>query len=373
MAEALNRRLVVSAVNFAEGGPLTVLRECLQAASATLSDWDIVALVHDRALFDVPRVQFIEFRDSRRSWLRRLYYEFCHFQRLSEEMQPDVWLSLHDITPRVTARRRAVYCHNPAPFFRAGLREVRQDPKFFLFTKLYRYLYRINIHSNDLVIVQQDWIRAQFKCMYGVDNVVVAYPSGRVAACADATAERREVFLYPALPRTFKNFELLCEAAQLLEARVGAVFEVRLTVAGKEGPYAAELIRRYGKSAVIKFIGRQEPVAMARQYRQAAVVVFPSLLETWGLPISEGKSLGKVLLLADLPYAHETLGNYDRAAFFDPHDAPGLAALMQQHLRGELIVRPHTAPDLPTPFAPDWRALLAMVVGEDSTPGPHVP
>lgn len=367
MGTSVSKRLVVSAVNFSEGGPLTALRDCLAAAARMLApEWEIVALVHDRDLFDVPRVRFIEMPDAKRSWGRRLAHEFWHFNRLSRELKADVWLSLHDTSPRVQATRQVVYCHNPSPFYRARVREALWEPAFFLFTLLYRFLYRINIHANDLVVVQQDWLRSEFQRMYGLRNVVVAHPVTGVVqeAVSPAVAPQPGVFFYPALPRVFKNFEVLCEAAQILRRRVGDTFEVRLTLSGGESRYAGHLKRLYADSPVIHFIGRQNREQMLQQYQEASAVVFPSRLETWGLPISEAKSWGKQLLVADLPYAHETVGNYDRVSFFDPLDPAQLADLMEQHLQGRLPQRPHTMPPPAPPFAKDWEGLLRLVIGE---------
>ena len=357
------KRLVVSAINFSEGGPLTVLRDFLRAACALPAEWEIVALVHDRNLFDLPRVRFMEFRDSKSSWLRRLYYEYWHFRDLSREIGVDVWLSLHDISPRVVARRQVVYCHQPAPFYRMPLRGILEDPRYFLFTRFYRFLYGFNIRANDLVVVQQDWIRQQFRRMFGIGNVAVAYPvshasEGRLVALAPG---ERRVLLYPALPRSFKNFDTLCQAAATVERTFGPDFEVRITVSGDENAYAARLRRQYGGIAAVRFIGRQTPQQMQAQYAEASAVVFPSLLETWGLPITEGKALGKVLMLADLPYAHEALGAYGRACFFDPQSPSALAALMLRHLSGEEVGTPHAGRAVAEPYAPDWAALVRMV------------
>jgi len=363
----VTKRLVVSAVNFSEGGPLTALRDCLAAAAHSLSsEWEIIALVHDRKLFDVDRVRFIEFPGAKRSWLSRIHHEFWRFHALSRQLRPDVWLSLHDITPRIKVPRQVVYCHNPSPFYRPQLREALWEPKFFLFTLFYRYLYRINIHANDLVVVQQDWIREAFQRMYGVRHVVVAHPiTNQIPKRGEKTfSERPGVFLYPALPRVFKNFEVLCEAAEILHRRIGDTFEVRLTLSGSESRYAAYLKRRFANLSVIRFIGLQNKEQMMQQYKEASMIVFPSRLETWGLPISEAKSLGKPLLVADLPYAHETVGAYDRVSFFDPLAPDQLADLMEAHLRGALHHQPHEQPSIAQPFAANWDELLRLVVGE---------
>jgi len=366
MAEGIVRRLVVSAVNFTEGGPLSAFRDCLSVAASSLSDeWEIIALVHDRSLFDIPRVTFIEFSRSKRSWLCRLYHEFWTFDALSRKLNPDVWFSLHDISPRVHARKRVVYCHNPSPFYHPHIRESVWDPKFFLFTLLYRYLYRINIHSNDFVIVQQDWIRKAFQRMYGISDVVVAHPvMTELPRDAQIIKSVGNVFFYPALPRVFKNFEVICDAAEILCKRIGNIFEVRLTISGSESRYTAYLKRRYAEVPVIRFIGLQSKEEMKTQYQEASVLVFPSKLETWGLPISEAIGWRKPLLVADLPYAHETVGAYAHVNYFDPQNPVQLAELMDAHLKGTLCPQAKGYVSIAEPFAANWEELIRLVVAE---------
>jgi glycosyltransferase involved in cell wall biosynthesis len=363
----MTKRLIISAVNLVEGGTLTVLRDCLSATSTLGSKWEIIALVHDRRLFNHPWVTFLEYPKAKNSWLKRLYHEFVLFKRLADEYHPDAWLSMHDISPRVSAKRRVVYCHNPAPFYVAGWKDLRWDPRFFLFTLFYRYLYQINIHSNDLVVVQQEWIRQAFQRMFHVENVAVARPVGTLeqdSGHARPTILPPGVFLYPALPRTFKNFEVLCEAAELLYHQRGSGFEVRLTLSENESAYANHLFQRYGHCPAIQFIGRQTPDQMRQQYEAASAVVFPSKLETWGLPISESKQQGKPLLVSDLPYAHESVGDYGLAAFFPPDDAKALANLMASILDGCFSPIQHAAKPVLEPFATDWQSLLQLVVGK---------
>ena len=56
------------------------------------------------------------------------------------------------------------------------------------------------------------------------------------------------------------------------------------------------------------------------RYAKADCLLFPSKLETWGIPISEFQQTGKPMLVIDLPYAHETVGSYHAVSFFPPGD-----------------------------------------------------
>ena len=364
-------RVVVSAVNFTEGGPLTVLRECLASAATVLPvEWELIALVHQADLIRESRVRLIPIPSSKKSWFHRLYWEWFGFGRISRELKPTLWLSLHDITPRVSATRQAVYCHNPAPFYAIGVREALFEPKFLAFNQFYALLYRILIHRNHYVIVQQDWLRTEFRRRMGPLPLIVAHPSLQADdRCFPPTPGSVFVFIYPALPRAFKNIETLGRATQILSSRGVRGFEVRLTLDGSENRYARWLRGKFGAISQVRFIGRQTKDEMATQYRQSSAVVFPSKLETWGLPITEGKAQRRPLLVADLPYARETVGTYDLVSFFPAESAEALADLMQSMV--ERTWRPtgnhcrHPEP----PFAPDWANLWRILIdGLPSTP-----
>ncbi|MEC5212818.1 glycosyltransferase involved in cell wall biosynthesis [Polaromonas sp. CG_9.5] len=357
-------RIVVSAVNLTEGGPLTVLRECLASAATVLpAEWEIVALVNSADLIKEPRVRLISIPSSKKSWLNRLYWEWFGFRKIAHELKPNLWLSLHDITPRLHAVRQAVYCHNSSPFYRISLREAIQDPSFLAFNQLYALLYRVFIRRNYCVIVQQDWLRSEFIRRMGQLPIVVAHPSMRIDERASTpTPGSTFVFIYPALPRVFKNIETLCKAAQILASRGISDFEVRLTLDGSENRYSRWLLTMYGKTAQVRFIGRQNKDEMVTQYREASAVVFPSKLETWGLPITEAKAQKRPLLVADLPYARETVGTYDLVSFFPAESAESLADLMESMVDQTWQPTGNHRANPKAPFAADWASLWGILI-----------
>lgn len=360
-------RLVISAPNLIEGGGLQVLRDCVATAARLAGKVETTVLVHNRRLIDRDDVTIIEIPDAKRSWWRRVYTEYRLFRRLSEQLQPDIWLSLHDMTPNVVANRQYVYCHNPAPFYRPNLRQMWHEPPFAAFNMFYGLLYRINIHRNAAVIVQQDWLRREFSRRYGVKNVICAAPRvGALPAASPVVARPARVFLYPAFPRSFKNMEILCAAVRRLRDDPTWRGEIRLTIDGNENRYARWIAAQAADLPVIRLIGRQDAAGMQRQYGEADVVLFPSTLETWGLPITEAKAHGKPLLLADLPYAHETLGDYDGACFLDPADPDAWARAMRGASIGDYTFT-HVAPDsVPVPDAADWDELLLRLTDMDA-------
>lgn len=363
--------VVISAVNFFSGGPLTILKDCVtNLSNFDSSDFHFLILVHKRDLIKDTQsnIEVVEFPLSRKSWFLRLYYEYIYFFFFSIRFKPYLWLSLHDITPNVIAKKRAVYCHNPSPFYEISQREVKLDRIFALFNKLYLYLYSINIKKNNFVIVQQEWLRNVFIKKFELKNVIVTNPENKRVNQTKFTNEIKSVndviFSYPALPRVFKNHEIIAEAVRILYNRNIQNFQVNFTIDGLENDYAEYILKKYKFLKSINFLGLLKNDEMTKLYSLTDFVIFPSKLETWGLPITEAKAYHIPILLADLPYAKETVGTYDFVKFFKVNDPNQLADIMQSAIKGNIIYEPTQKQKPIKPFAENWSELFNILLKE---------
>lgn len=255
------------------------------AAAVALEE--VYIRVHTSA-FHFENIEFREFPLAKRNWFFRMYYEYIGFNKVSKSLKPKLWLSLHDMSPIVTAERKAVYCHNSTPFYHVKLNQIRYSYKLYLFSVFYKYIYRINIKSNTYVIVQQQWLRNAFAEMYKLDKhkIIVSYP-------CELPQEKKltmhfpslsPLFFFPSLSRPFKNFEIICKAADLLIQRGITNFKVVLTINGSEDLYSKEIVGRYRRNQNIDFCGRLSYSDVCETYLKSTCLIFPSKLETWGLP-----------------------------------------------------------------------------------------
>ena len=340
MGQTLPRVIVVSAVNIRKGGTLTILKECLQYLSAR-DDLKVYALVHDRRLCEYPGIEYLEFPWTVKGWGRRLWCEYVTMWHVSldierrEGQQIDTWLSLHDTTPRVKAKHQEVYCHTSFPFLKWHLRDLVMDPKIPLFAMFTRFAYRINIHRNDCLIVQQEWFRDGLSRItdFPKERIRVIPPKVSVEGVVpEEISSEVPMFLYVATADCHKNFETLCEAARLLEEGIGTGrFKVVLTISGEENRYARWVKKHWGSVPSIEFAGLMRREKLYGYYQAASCLVFPSRVETWGLPITEYKLLnGGRMLLADLPYAHGA--SEGAGEFFPAEDARRLKELMYESI-----------------------------------------
>ncbi|GHT53318.1 hypothetical protein FACS189446_0400 [Bacteroidia bacterium] len=362
------KTIVVSGVNLFRGGTLKIMQDCLAALAAFAgNDYEIVALVHNENQYPkYPNVHYISYPKSRKSWLFRLYYEYIGFKKFSKQIKPWCWLSLHDTTPNVTAERRMVYCHNTYSFYRARPADFFIQPGIVMFTLFSRYIHKINIRKNSYVIVQQEWLRQAFEQMFSIHNVVVSLPvqpDFSVAPLPDDGNIQKEktVFFYPSTPLIHKNYEVICKAASALEKSGVYNFEVILTFDGSENKYAAKIYDKYKSLSTLRFTGFLTREEVNACYLHCDCVLFPSKMESWGLPVSEAKEYGKAILESDLPYAKETTGKYDKAKFFDPDDDGQLAGFMKDFIQGNLVYDKTEAIKYEEPFTRNWDELIQFL------------
>lgn len=331
---------------------MTVLRACLASARRVLDpECRVVALVGTEEVGDYPGVELRNLTARNRGWIGRLKLEYRHFDELSREIRPDFWLSLHDTSPFVSHGKQAVYCHNPAPFFDLKWRDAMIAPVLVAYKLFYQFIYRLNLRSNAFVIVQQEWLREIFQRRFGAKRVIVAHPDIpdlRSPPARIAPAGPR-ILLYPTIPRAFKNLETVCRAVRKLREDGGDPVELRITISGNENRYACGIFRAFGDEPWIRFIGRQPREAMQREFETCSALVFPSRLETWGLPITEAKLFGLPILAADLPYAHESVGSYDQVRFVPATDHHAWAAAIEQFAFDRV-----EQPDPEPPFVTNW-------------------
>lgn len=394
----MKRTIVISAVNIRKGGTLTILRQCLSYLSSIADKYRIVALVHSKGLCEYEGIEYIEMPWCAKSWGRRLWAEYASMKKISKRLAPVyLWFSLHDTSPRVKAERRAVYCQTAFPFLKTYFQDFRFDPKIVAFSIFTRFAYKINVRSNDWLVSQTSWFRDGLSKILGfeAERIIVCRPeaasatgdkaatdssetlstgnagnedAGNIdcnygddsygenddeAACTEGTgnevvescdgAETTPYFIYPATPDCHKCFESICEAAKILENKLGkGRFKLILTIRGDENSYASWIKEKWGCVSSVEFRGFVKREELERLFCGAAALCFPSRMETWGLPISEFKPTGKPMILSDLPYSHETAAGAPLVRFVRPRSASAFAEAMAEVLKAKTGHRWHS-------------------------------
>lgn len=366
-----NPVIVVSAVNLVEGGGLSILKKCAQELSIfnKHNKYKVYILVHKNSLIpNYDNITYIAYPKAKKNWFFRAFYEYFYFYFLSIKLNPFVWISLHDITPNVKSGLYLyTYMHNPSPFYQKQ-EGIKLNWKFRLFVKFYKYLYKINIKKTTACIVQQNWFREKISelCKIPKEKIIVAKPEYEEKDISLSKVNYKKAqFFFNSFPREFKNFDIICQACEILNKyNFDKEWNVYLTIDGTENKYSKKLVTKYKNNKHIHFIGLISRDKCEEYYRTSEVLIFPSLLETWGLPISEFKKYEKKMILADLPYAHEAASAAKRVTFFSPNDANELARKMECVIleKDNILFDSCCELEINEPYCTDWSELFEKII-----------
>ena len=122
-----------------------------------------------------------------------------------------------------------------------------------------------------------------------------------------------------------KNFHTLVQALAIARRRCP---DLRLKVAGRridEGYFkeVAASIQLSGLEDAVEFLGPLSKESLRRHYRDCAVFVFPSTIETFGHPLVEAMASGAPVASSNRTAMPEILG--EAGQYFDPLDANEMA------------------------------------------------
>ena len=121
-------------------------------------------------------------------------------------------------------------------------------------------------------------------------------------------------FLYPASNFLYKNHETINRAIEYLNDNNIQNFQVIFTLNSNQLPY---------HNKQIKYIGHVDRKKIMNMYN-THVLIFPSYIESFGLPLIEAALHADVVLAADTEFSRELLSNYSNVYYYKYDNAQKL-------------------------------------------------
>ncbi|MDX6615956.1 MAG: hypothetical protein QOD60_1047, partial [Solirubrobacterales bacterium] len=211
------------------------------------------------------------------------------------------------------------------------------------------FVYRTYCEEASLIVMMTSWGKRDLVAQFGLDaDKVAVIPGGSVISSYpdpsedQVLAERNRLglpprfLLYPAQTWEHKNHIRLLEAIAVLRDRDG--IDVALVCPGRKLEFFETIAARVDELRLgdrVFFPGFVSPLQLRSLFKLATGLVFPSLFEGWGLPLTEAFE-------TDLPVAASSAtGNpdvvHDAGLIFDPEDVEQIA---------NAVARLWTEPDL---------------------------
>lgn len=294
-------------------------------------------------LFSRANAEILHFPWVKRSWFHRLFFEYFIIPRLLKDHCIDKILSLQNSCAPANGVPQDVLLHNMALFTDQTF-SVFVYPRLWAYKNILRHYIRHSLRRAHHVIVQQPWLKTYCIEQLHIDEDKLLVQRSTCAIAVDQTYQRPPSvlkFIYPASASPYKDHRTIVKACELLISQELPPYDMVFTSNGAETKAMKEIKALVdAKGLPIRFIGYRKREEILRSYHDH-ILVFPSTLEMAAYPLLEARQYGTPVITVDLPYAHESLQNYEHVQFFERGHAEELAARMRHLIcaEGELYAR----------------------------------
>jgi glycosyltransferase involved in cell wall biosynthesis len=164
------------------------------------------------------------------------------------------------------------------------------------------------------------------------ERFATAPPEQDIRRVAERYQLEDQFVLYVGNVKPHKNLERLIDAFQLVRQTPGLEALKLVLIGDAISKYAAlrRAVHRYNLHKYVRFLGFLPDQTLAIVYRLAAVFVFPSLYEGFGLPPLEAMASGTPVVTSNVSSLPEVTG--DAALLVDPMRAESIADAMRRVL-----------------------------------------
>lgn len=302
------------------GGALTILKQYYESALLDKqNNWYFV--ISTPNLNKIENIKVLKYPWVKKSWLHRLFFDNFVAAKLVKKNKIDEIISLQNIIIHGPNVYQTLYLHQSLPFAEKRYK-LSENFKFWIYQNLISEMIFRSIKQVDKVIVQTYWMKEacikKTGVLPGKFEVVQPEISVIVKRQYKQESEDKVLFFYPAGALPYKNHKIIIEAAkQLKQARIDN-YRIVFTLKGDENSKIKKLYDEVRtKNLPFDFIGQISREGVMDYYSKS-ILIFPSYIESFGLPLLEAKMHGTPILASNCSFSHEILDGYESACFFDP-------------------------------------------------------
>jgi len=321
------------------GGALSMLHEFYAEVLASHDDAiDWFFVLSTPKLDTSMNVTVLNYPWVKRSWLHRIYFDYFIAPQLIKQYSIDRIFSLQNVLIPRTTVPQVLYVHQPLPFVKVRF-SFAENKLLWVYQNVISHLIFRSMRRAERVIVQTEWLRSEGakKANVAKEKIHVVQPAinAEIATYYESTRSNSATFFYPASANVYKNHQVIVEACEVLKQQGVEDYRVVLTLTGAETDHIRRLSRKITEMGLpVKFVGTLTRPEVFNYYAKS-VLLFPSYVETFGLPLLEAGLHGSPIIAADTPFGREILDKYPNAHFFGSFNAPGLAGIMKKLISGD--------------------------------------
>ncbi|WP_422123914.1 glycosyltransferase [Planococcus sp. X10-3] len=321
-------RIIVNNTAASTGGALTILNGfydfLVNSERSKHHEW--IFLLGGKYIDETENIKVVILEEAKKNWINRLKFDFYKGKSVVEDLDPDVVISLQNTILMGLSVPQVLYMHQALPFQREKNFSFfnKEEREIAVYQHIIGKLIKESVKKADFVIVQTKWIKEEVIKSTSISKIKISSilpPSEEVIEYKKENVFNKREFFYPADASIYKNHQCIYEASSLLNDRGIKNYQISLTI---ESELALDNFVYLGKL----------PFKSVLDKYNSSTLIFPSYVETLGLPLLEARKMGTIILAADCNYAREVLGEYENAYFFNPAAPEELSELMEGVLTG---------------------------------------
>ena len=324
--EQFKKTIFVNCTAATSGGALTVLQQFLNG----ISKYDKGNLYY--IFCTAPEIKGYESYNIKvisniykRKWIGRIWWDNIGLEKWigDNKIEPDLVVSLQNTGVRLGRRiKQIIYYHQSLPMYEYKWSLIKkQERKLWIYKNIYPWFVKKHFYKNDILVVQSEWMKEAANRVLDIDlnkikviNPTVQIKEDREIKKRSGSEENTFIMIYPATNVAFKNHKVIYQALKIVnKERPDIIKNLRFYVTLEKGE--RDQIDGAEFDSNIEFLGNLEYEKLLDMYSNVDSMVFPSYLETVGLPLLEAAYFGLPIIASDLPYARETVRDYKGVAF----------------------------------------------------------
>ncbi|NFO47801.1 glycosyltransferase family 4 protein [Clostridium botulinum] len=326
----MNRKVIfVNATSVTIGGSLTILKQFIKNIFLYKEQGEIyyIFVPINSDYKDTGYVKFIKIKGKK--YIDRLKWDIYGMKQWSKKKDifPDLIISLQNTGVFFNNIKQIIYLHQSLPYAEESRWNIfkKDERKMWFYRNIYNIWIDKTIKPDYFIVVQTHWMKqVLINRGYLGTNIIISKPDVDEIKVEDIKSLKKEkdfCFFYPAADYKYKNHNVIIEAINKLycsnknlEKKIQIIFTL------EKKSYLYERVVELGLEKIIKFVGQIPYNEVLRYYKSCDVVLFPSYIETFGLPLIEASKFNKKILVSNCSYSREVLENYNNAIYIDYKD-----------------------------------------------------
>lgn len=340
----------VNATALTSGGAFTILKQFLEVCKDKKNctfhifvDVSVIIPTYENVI--IHRVKY-------KSWIRRIYWDWHGFNNYISDNNLffNKVMSLQNTTINIDSPQ-LVYLHQPLPFSDKKWNLWNKDEfVFYLYKKFYTFFIFKFMKDDTVFFVQTEWIKnkllelkPELKNRVVISKPEIYLPSLDLSNDSDLiSSNNNEIsFFYPSSSVIYKNHMVLAKALVYLKNTINydlSKIKVYLTINKGDIPKLDSYILGESIESCFIYLGQIPYEEVIKCYKKTSALVFPSYIETFGLPLLEAAFFGKKIIASDVSYSREVLLGYDNVDYCTYNDPAQWAIAIQNAVHSKCDV-----------------------------------